>query len=238
MPIALRGLSQTGNSNNGGDVTLTFDAITPPLEDDIVVVFGGHGVATTTLAAPGAGYTQIGIHTGTAPIFGMWLKRMGLTPDLSVLCSGGGNALDGVAYGCAIYSGVDTGTAQDAAATTVGPQTSENPDPASITTVTANAFVLAAAGSAVFDSSPGTISGYTDQLNATRNETNDLTAAFARIDAGTADAEDPGAWSAWLSGTWYAITAALRPAVAILSNPGFTPLSETEIVVQNRMVGL
>ncbi len=216
MAIALRGTSQTGNANNGGNVTLTFDTITPPLVDDIVVVFGGHGKGVTTLAAPGTGYTQIGIHTGSEPIFGAWYKRMGATPDLTVLCSGGGDSNDGVAYGSVVYSGVDTVTAEDVTATTAGPTTSTNPDPASITTVTANAFVLAMAGSAVFDSSPGTIIGYTDQITSTRNETNDLTAAFARVDAGAVDAEDPGAWDTWASGGWYAITAALRPATSPL----------------------
>ena len=214
MVIALRGTSQTGSSNNGGDVTLTFDTGTPPLEDDIVVVVGGHGIATTTLSAPvpnaGGGYTQVGIHTGTVPIVGMWIKRMGSTPDLSVVCSGGGNNADASSWMCATYSGVDTTTAQDATATTAGPTTSTNPNPASITTVTDNAFVIVGAGSTVSDASVGTIDGYTDHLNANRNETNDLSAAFARIDAGPLGAENPGAWSAWSEGTWYAITAALR----------------------------
>ncbi len=232
MVIALRGTSQTGNSNNGGDVTLTFDTGTPPLEDDIVVIFGGHGVTTTTLTAPapnaGGAYTQIGIHTGTAPIFGMWYKRMGATPDLSAVCSGGGDNADAVAYGSVVYSGVDTTTAEDATAITVGPNTSENPNPGSITTATVDAFVLAAAGSSVFDNSPGTISGYTDQLISTRNETVDFTTAFARIDAGDIGAEDPAAWGTWASGSWYAITAALRPAPAATQDIEGTFLTDTD----------
>ena len=216
MPIALRGISQTGNSNNGGDVTLTFDTVTPPLTDDYVIVFGGHGVTTTTLTAPspsaGGAYTQIGINTGSAPIFGAWYKKMEATPNLSVLCSGGGNNSDAVAYGSVIYSGVDATTPLDVTTVTVGPTTSENPNCGSITPVTANAFVLAMTGSAVFDSTPGTVSGYTDQLTETRNETVDFTTAFARIDSGGVGAEDPPAWDTWASGIWYAITVALRPA--------------------------
>ncbi len=214
MAIAVRGVSQTGSASNGANLTLTFDTVTPPLEDDIVVVIGGHGVAVTTLAAPGTGYTQIGIHTGSAPIFGAWYKRMGATPDLSVLCDGGGNAADAVTYIAIVLSGVDTVTAEDAAAVTAGPTTSTNPDGASITTVTANAFVVVTAGSDVRDTTPGTVSGYTEQLNINRNETNDLTVAIAIVDAGAADAEDPAAWSSWANGTWYAITAAFRPVVA------------------------
>ena len=232
MAIALRGISQNGAAGNGGDVTLTFDTITPPLEDDIVIVLGGHGVTVTTLAAPvpnqGSGYTQIGIHTGTMPIFGAWYKRMGATVDTSVLCSGGGNNADAVAYISVVYSGVDTVTAEDVTATTAGPTTSINPNAPSITPVTADAFVLAMAGSAVFDNTPGTVSGYTDQITQSRNDTADITAGFARIDAGAVDAEDPPAWSTWSSGAWYAITAALRPVVSaggnrllLLENQGF-----------------
>lgn len=213
MAIALRGISQTGAAGNGGNVTLTFDAITPPLEDDIVVVFGGHGDAVTTLAAPGTGYTQIGIHTGSAPIFGAWYKRMGATPDTSVVCDGGGNAADAVCYASKVFSGVDTVTAEDVTATTSGPTTSTNPNCASITPVTANAFVVAMAGSDVRDTSPGTVSGYSDNININRNDTNDITIAGAHIDAGAVDAEDPPAWDTWASSTWYAITLALRPAI-------------------------
>jgi hypothetical protein len=216
MAIALRGALNnfTGTSNNGGNVTLTFDTITPPLEDDIVVVFGGHGVGTTTLSAPvgntSGAYQQIGIHTGSAPIFGMWYQRMGATPDTSVLCSGGGNNADAGDYGCYVLSGVDTTTALDATATTAGPTTSANPNAPSITTVNANSWVIACAGSDIFDTSPGTISGYSNQLSASRNETNDLSIAAATFLNVGADAEDPAAWDTWGSATWYAITAAFR----------------------------
>jgi len=221
----VRGISQTGSSNNGGDVTLTFDTITPPLEDDIIVVFGGHGSTVTTLSAPTVGtYTQIGIHTGTAPIFGMWFQRMGATPELTLVGDGGGNSADGVAYCCWALSGIDTVTAQDATATTAGPTTSTNPDPASITTANANAWVVPTAGSEVRDTSPGVPSGYTNGIDANRNETVDFTTAGATFENPGADAEDPGAWPTWDSGAWYAITAAFRPAAvaagfgALLSN--------------------
>jgi len=216
MAIALRGALNhlTAIASNGANVTLTFDTITPPLEDDIVVVFGGHGIQTTTLAAPGTGYTQIGIHTGSAPIFGMWYKRMGATPDLSVVCSGGGAAQDAVCYGCYVLSGVDVVTAEDAAATTAGPTTSSNPDGPSITTANANSWVVTCSGSDVRDTAIGTISGYSNRLAATRNDTEDITIGASTFLNVGADAEDPPAWSAWLSGTWYSITAAFREASA------------------------
>ena len=214
--IALRGLAQTGNNNNGGDVVLTFDPLALPLTDHYVVVFGGHGIATTTLTAPspnaGGAYTQIGIHTGTAPIFGAWYKKMEATPNTTVTCSGGGNAADASSWACWVLSGVDADTPLDQTTTTAGPTTSTNPNPASITTVTVDAWVLAMAGSAVSDAAPGTISGYTNHIQSNRNETNDLSTAGATFENPTADAEDPAEWSSWGSGAWYAITAALKPA--------------------------
>ena len=219
MAIALRGALNhfTVTTQNGGTATLTLDTITPPLENDIIVVFGGHSVGSTALLAPigntSGNYVQIGIHTGTAPIFGMWYQRMGSTPDLSVACDGGGTNTDGVQYGCYVLSGVDVTTAEDASATTSGPTTSTNPNPASITTVTANAWVIACAGSEVRDTSPGTISGYSNHLDDTRNETADQTVAAATFVNVGADAENPAAWDSWLSGAWYTITAAFRPVV-------------------------
>ena len=222
MTIALRGTLNhfTGNANNGNDVTLTLDTITPPLVNDIIVIFGGHASGSTDLSPPAGNtsgnYVQIGIHTGTAPIFGMWFQRMGATPDTSVVCDGGGTNTDGVQYGCYVLSGVDTTTAQDQTATTSGPTTSTNPDAPSITTQTTNAWVIACAGSEVRDTSPGTIDGYFNQLDDTRNETNDQTVAAGTFPNVGADAENPAAWDTWLSGAWYAITAAFKeqPAAA------------------------
>lgn len=214
MAIALRGTLNhlAGSINNGGNVTLTFDVTTPPLENDYVVVFGGHGIGTTTLADP-SGYTLIAKHETTSPIFGMWYKKMTATPDLTVVGDGGGTNTDGVAYGCWVLSGVDQTTPLDVTATTAGPTTSTNPDAPSITPVTENAWVIPCALSEVSDNSPGTVSGYSNQLDIRRVETNPVTIAGATFDSGVVDAEDPAAWDSWSSGLWYAITAAFRPDV-------------------------
>jgi hypothetical protein len=217
--IALRGTGKSGNATNGGDVTLTFDAgAGAPQTGDYVVVFGGHGTTVTTLLPPGAAapndgtYTQVGIHTGSAPVFGAWIKKMGATPDTQVVGSGGGNASDAVAYGAWVISGVDLSTPQDQTATTAGPTTSTNPNGASITTVTDNAWVLTMAGSVVNDGTPGTISGYTNQKNANATDTSPFTTSGMTKLVAAHGAEDPGAYSSWSSGAWYAITMALRPA--------------------------
>jgi len=214
MAIALRGSLNdlTAAASNGANVTITFDTITPPLEDDVVVVFGAHGTDVTTIDLITSGYTLIDKHESTAPIFGAWYKFMGSTPDLTVVIDGGGDAQDGVALACYVISGVDTTTPLDQTTVSVGPTTSTNPDCGSITTQTDDAWVFAMAGSDVRDTGPGTVSGYVTQLNANRNDTNDVTIAGARLEKTTFGAEDPPAWSSWSSSTWYAITAAFKPA--------------------------
>ena len=220
MAIAVRGTPQTGSATNGGDVTLTFSTgAGAPLEGDEVVVFGGHGATVTTLAAPGSGYTQIGIHTGSAPIFGAWHKRMGVTPDLSVVCSGGGDAGDGVAYCCWVLSGVDP-TFFDQTTTTAGPTTSTNPDCASITTQTANAWVLAMAGSAVNDAAVTGPTGYVNTIDDNGNDAADLTCAGGTLEIASPGASDPASWTSWASGTWYGITAALKAEVVVITGTG------------------
>ena len=220
MAIAVRGTPQTGAATNGGDVTLTFSTgAGAPLENDVVVVFGGHGVTVTTLAAPGSGYTQLGIHTGSAPIFGAWYKVMGVTPDLSVVCSGGGNGSDGVAYCCWVFSGVAP-TILDQTTATAGPTTSTNPDCASLTTQTANAWVLAMAGSAVNDAAITGPSGYSNHITDNGNDAADLTAAGATLAVVSPAATDPPSWTNWASGAWYAITVALKAEVVVITGTG------------------
>ena len=222
MPIAIRGTNQSGAATNGGDVTLTFSTgAGAPLEDDVVVVFGGHGVTVTTLAAPGTGYTQIGIHTGTAPICGAWYKVMGPTPDLSVVCSGGGHASDGVAYCSMVLSGVHADIL-DQITVTAGPTTSTNPDCGSITTQTANAWVIAIASSAVNDAAITAPSGYSNHVTDNGNDAADLTTAGATLAVATPAPTNPPSWTNWASGAWYAITVALKAAPAEAALTGNT----------------
>ena len=211
MAIALVGTPQTGTAPNGNDVTLTFDG--SPAEGDVVVVFGGHGVATGTVTDPGTGYTQIAIHSGGGrPVWGAWYKVMGATPDADVLCSGGGNSADAVAYISYMFSGVDA-TVLDQITTTTGPTLSTNPNCPSITTQTDDAWVLALAGGSTLDASVGTLAGYSNNVQQTGpNESQDITTAGATLLVATAGATDPPAWGSWANTWWYAATVALKPA--------------------------
>ncbi len=241
MPIAIRGVPKTQNANNGNDATLTLDVITPPLINDIVIVFGGHANTVQTLSDvagnTSGNYLQLGVNFGTEgeAIFGAWYQRMGATPDTSILCDGGGNTADGVQYGCWVISGVDTVTALDAAATTAGPTTSTDPNCPSIATATTDEWVFAMAGSNNRDTSVTAPTGYTDLLQDTRQEANDQTIAGARINAGAIDTEDPPAFTTWISGPWFAVTAAFRPAAAASVIPYASYLEHPTRLVKSRL---
>lgn len=213
MAITVVGTPQVGNAINGGDVTLTFDVT--PSENDVVIVYGGASYfSSPNPAAPGTGYTQIALYSHASNLFfGAWYKRMGASPDSSVVCHGNGQANSATAYGCYVLRGVDTTTFADATATTAGLTTGTNPDAPSITTVTNGAWVIAVAGSQVNDATPGTVSGYSNQYTTTGNDAIDITVAGATFEKTTAGEENPAAWSSWASGNWYAISIAVRPTV-------------------------
>lgn len=234
--IALRGTGKVNNAANGGNVVLTFDVgNNAPQQNDLVIVFGGHGNAVTTLLAPGqnapndGSYTQIDAHTGSAPVTGVWLKKMGATPDTKVTCSGAGSASDGVAYAAWVFQNVDPSSAQDATAT-VNNATSTNPNPASITTNTNGAMVLAIAASRVNDTTPGTVTNYANQLISAGNDTNPMTVSGMVRTIATAGPEDPAAYSSWSSGVWRAVTVALKPLIN-------TPFNNVRQEIINGMVG-
>ena len=217
MAITVVGTPQVGNASNGGDVTLTFDVT--PSQNDVVIVYGGAPYfQSPNPTAPGTGYTQIALYShATNLFFGAWYKRMGASPDSSVVCRGNGQTDSATAYGCYVLRGVDTTTFADAAATTAGLTVSTNPNAPSITTVTNGAWVIAVAGGNVYDTTPGTVSGYSNQYVSASNDTADITVAGATLEKSTAGAEDPAAWSSWAGCKWYAITIAVRPAVTTVT---------------------
>jgi hypothetical protein len=205
----------SGTAGNGGDVTITFPTL---LENDVVFVAGGHSNRAANTPGPEtAGYTSLVTHTAASPYFNVSWKRMGASPDADVVCHGTGNTADAAAYVAFCLRGVQsTGAPTDATTTTAGPTTSTNPNAPSISPSTAGAWVLAFAGSAVNDGTPGTISGYSNHVQNTANDTGeDYSAAGATKEWSGVGAEDPGAWSTWASGAWYAATVAVKPDTAI-----------------------
>jgi hypothetical protein len=222
--IAIVGTPQSAITENGQNITLTFDVV--PSEGDIVLVFGGHGSATTTLAPPGVGYTLIAENTGVAPIFGAWYKRMVSTPDTSVLCDGGGNGFDSVAYGCYVLSGVDDAVL-DVPVEVLGPSNpAEIPPP--ITTITADSWVMPFTAKNNTDNTVGIPAGYLDLVTKAGADTNDITIAGSRKEIAVPGLETPGKYGTWNIADAYMITLALRtgtytpPVVGGRSSPGLS----------------
>lgn len=225
MAITVPG--KDGNSEgNGSNVTLTFsDYSYTALENDIVFLIGGF--ASETVGPRGAvtsGYTLVSSydgHTTNKNNFGIWYKVMGSTPDTSVVGYGSGNAKDSVAYMFYAVRGADTSTIFDNTSTTAGPTSSTNPNPPSIETLTANSLVIVAAGNVVADGSPGVPSGYGDNTNISYADTNPFSVAVASKTIASPATEDPGAWSTWSSGVWYAITMAIKaPSTSAIKTIG------------------
>ena len=112
------------------------------------------------------------------------------------------------------YRGVDQSTPMDAAATEAANQAnSDTHDPAAITTVTANAFVVSILAAVQgTDANATQPSGYTLRGESGNNE---LYVGCADIDAGATGEEDPGTWSGLNSTADHgSVTIALRPATA------------------------
>lgn len=209
--ITIVGTPQAAGTLNGADTTLTFDVA--PQQGDVVVVWGG-GFNRTAAGYPGpstAGYTQIFHTTAALPFMDVSYKRMGATPDSSVTCKGTGNTSDGTSYGCIVLRGVDPTTLLDVAVVDAGPTASTNPDPPAITTVTNKAMVLALALSTSNDAAHTAPTGYSNNIGAGANDTNDSSVGGATKIVTTAGSENPGAFTAWTTGTWRGVTIAIRP---------------------------
>lgn len=216
MSISIIGTPQAGSAINGGNVTLTFS--TTPSQNDMALVIVG--TTAQDEVAPGvstSGYTTLATHTGSGggkPGIAVLYKVMGASPDSNVVCTGDGHFGTGTCAVAYILREIDTSTPSDQTPTTAGESSGANPDPAAITTQTDEAWVFACACSTVYDTSPGTISGYSNHYSAAADDTRDTSICVGTKEVATAGSEDPDAFSSWSSGFWYTITVAIRPAGA------------------------
>jgi hypothetical protein len=210
---------ESDTSENGEDAFISLSGL-GLAENDIVLVFGGF----TTLSAPAVNsgpYTpsdynslgQIDSNDGTHYIrTSVAWKRMGVSPDTSVLCRGTGNANDCCAYSAFVLRGVDTTTAIDAT-TTTATGTAGSPNSPSITTVTQGALVFSFGASTDYDTDQVQPSNYTLVETAVRNDgvNTAISIGSALRSITTPGAENPGPWADWTGGTWTAATVAIRP---------------------------
>jgi len=202
----ISGGALTGGINNGNAVTLTFPGGVQ--QDDVVYVCSG---IDGTVSPSTSGYTQIAAVTSGGHRVGVWRKIMGATPDASVTISGTGQPQDAHAVVALILRGVETTQPEDVAATTDS-GSSTNPDNPAITTTFSTTLILAFASSRVNDTAITAPSGYNNQTDIAVSDTNPSTTAVATKELSPAGTEDPASWTDWASGTWGAITVAVRPS--------------------------
>jgi len=202
----ISGGALTGGVNNGGSVTLTFPVDVQ--QDDVVYVCSG---IDGTVSPSTSGYTEITTITSGGHRVGVWRKIMGATPDDSVTISGTGQPQDAHTAVALILRGVEVTQPEDATSTTASGSSTDPNNPA-ITTNTNTALVLAFASSRVNDTAITAPSGYNNQTNIAVSDTNPSTTAVATKEISPAGVEDPASWTDWASGTWGAITVAVRPA--------------------------
>jgi hypothetical protein len=211
MAITIVGTAQAGANLNGNDVTLTFDGT--PAEGDLVVLVGGNGSfdGDEPIGPSTSGYTQQGLHQRPQFASGVWTKFLGVSPDASVVCQGGGDNRDAGSYACVVLRGVDA-TPLDATIVETGESTAVPINYSGVTTVTDGAWVIVGGSQqkqAVAGAAP---TGYSNLAAAGANDTNAHGSAIGTKEIATAGAEDPGDWT-WNAGdAWYGFTIAIRPA--------------------------
>lgn len=213
MPIQF-----VGRTSEEGAVAVSLTSLTggignAPIPDDLVVVaLFSSNTSDVDLSLPGyAEVTDLYVNGTNDTNLGVFIKKMGSTPDTSVTLPN----LPGVIAAIYVLRGVDGTTPQDVTATTATKTNSGIPDPAAITTATDGAMILilcATRGSAGSFSPP---SGYTNAIVKTNGSQTVMIASKILTPAGT---DNPGTWSGILfdqtSYTCASVTMALRPGVA------------------------
>jgi hypothetical protein len=211
MAISLVGTATANGADSS--VALTLNLPAGLQENDVVWCFpiNSEAIAINT---DSSGWTRTQIYNGTFPVLGRFYKVMGAVPDTTFVQTASGGSTAGHSIVCFALRGVDTGTPEDAALVTGGNSTND-PDPGSVTTVTANAWVIAVAASsdASGDATVTEPSGYSNPISALGNGSGrDSMVAGATKLVAAAGAEDPGAFTNWTTGDWVSVTVAVRPA--------------------------
>jgi hypothetical protein len=143
-------------------------------------------------------------------------KVMGGTPDTDVTLTVRTTAGASVGLSYALR-GVDTTTPEDATATTATSADASKPDPPSITTVTANAWVIAIGGSSEADAVTNPPTNYSNLAVNTDGGGLLRNVMMASREIASPGAEDPAVFndiSGTTSDSWCAVSVAVRPAAS------------------------
>lgn len=214
----------TGERATAGDITLSLTSLqggiaTAAAQNDLVLVWTVSSSTTdqdTTTST--SGFTEVADLYGNGSTndanSSLYYKLMTSSPDTSVTVNSGSGT--NFVAGAVVYRNVNTASPFDAT-TTTATNTTSNPDPASITTVTNNALVVVmAANAATGDTSRwATTPSGGNQLGVVSHYTGGSTLsplAIAHLWRATAGAYNPPALSATSSNNGStAVTVALRP---------------------------
>ena len=222
MAIALRGTA-TGNALDTGDITITMPGGT--VQNDVVYAASSHGGSSVTnwdFTMGTAGYTELAdlLDTSDSIVtnFGLFRKVQGSTPDSNaVLQTSQSSTSVGYSGILVVLSGVDTTTPEDATNTSATGGNTAVVDCPSITTVTANAWVLAfgGAGNGGTIASAGLPSGYSNLIDSreTTESFNAQTVSATKL-VSSPGAENPGPFTGMSTNTassWAGATVAARP---------------------------
>lgn len=222
MAISLVG-SASAKVEGTGNVTVTFPG--GVLQDDLVIVNQTNARTTDqAMSLVSTGYTNradLYSNDNNDVNMGVWTKFMGAIPDTNVVVTGSGSGTNFSAAQVQIWRGVDTTTPMDATPTTATGTNTDVPDPPSITTVTANAQVIALGGTTVGTTAPTITapSGYTNLTSQTADVSGSgfwTGVMMASKTVASPGAENPGTFggmSGLTTEAWAAVTLALRPAV-------------------------
>lgn len=241
MAISLRGSASNASASANSNLTVTLPGGTAQ-NDVVYAAYGVNDQSNTdrNCATVTAGYTELAdlfSNDTNDSNLGVYRKVQGSTPDSTVVFSGVGLATWGIWGAVEVLTGVDTTTPEDATTTTATGINGAVPDPPSITTVTAGAWVIAIG--ACTHQSP--TSGCTAPTNYTNLEDDWSNSGWGRIMMATrnitaAGAEDPGVFTlgggvaSGANDSWCAASVAVRPGInafSIAANAGSYSLSGT-----------
>lgn len=203
---------------------------TPTLQqNDIVYVSVENSTATVNRGAGAlvpSGYTAA--HAArydtdsNASNFQVSYKVMGATPDTSVAIPASNATTSGVAYSIYVFRGINTTSPHDVTVVTTGGGNTGIANAAAITPVSSGAWIVAFAGAAVAAgavfTNPAGMSTTTNHfrtatITTTTNDANIGTALYTAWASGVYDPAAFGGSTSTNTGSWSAVTIALKPFV-------------------------
>ncbi len=216
--LELRG-GTTGGGTNSNDPALSSVTTLGGGETDTVIwgcfCTDTAAPATCDLSGPAGAALLVNQTAGNGRLKVYLVQGTNANKGTSITCTNPGSNSGGTTAAELAFRGADL-LFLDATTTTSGPTTSTNPDPASITTVSDNAAVIAICASNISDTTPGDISGgyataAPGKQTLNQADTNPGTIAMTWRNVAAMGTENPGAFSSWGSAAWACGTVALRP---------------------------